>query len=356
MIVVRSTCTFLVTLLLANCHPMMFLCPLYYACLLCINKNLSTCSRLLYNITQSDSSSPSESTVRRWIDSLNSSLKCSLVFSQMLASKLINRAIHIKRKVKNEGGRKRENFLSLNWTLTVPLDPSTPAVDKTPNEETTKLSEEVKSLRSQVQATTRVLRQIQQETPRSRKRTAKHYSQRHNRRLKKQRVEECAASLSWLENDGMIPVSVTVMNTQTNKVESLSIRKDIEEALNIQGEEISERDANLVSMMLYVKDRYNISGSAYHELASLCQEMPRHYRLKERIATLNSKWNIKPTPEGTVGVQQSLQECMTACIERLVSESVPVCIFVYEMLQMCENLNNLFCCVCYVLVGCCVSP
>ena len=54
----------------------------------------------------------------------------------------------------------------------------------------------------------------------------------------------------------MISASVTVMNTQTNKVESSSIRKDIKEALNIQGEEISERDADLVSMMLYVKDRY----------------------------------------------------------------------------------------------------
>ena len=51
-------------------------------------------------------------------------------------------------------------------------------------------------------------------------------------------MEECAASLSWLENDGMIPVSVTVMNTETNKVENLSIRKDLETALNIQGEDI----------------------------------------------------------------------------------------------------------------------
>ena len=72
-------------------------------------------------------------------------------------------------------------------------------------------------------------------------------------------------------------------------------------------------------MMLYVKDKYNISGSAYHELASLCREMPRHYRLKQRITELNSKWNIIPTPEGTVRVQQRLQERLTACLERLVS-------------------------------------
>ena len=89
--------------------------------------------------------------------------------------------------------------------------------------------------------------------------------------------------------------------------------------MQLNGEELGEQEADLVSMMLYVKDKYNISGSAYHELASLCREMPRHYRLKQRIAELNSKWNIVPTPEGTVGVQQRLQERLTACLERLVS-------------------------------------
>ena len=97
-----------------------------------------------------------------------------------------------------------------------------------------------------------------------------------------------------------------VMNTRTNVLETFSIRKDLERALSLN-EEIGEQEADVVSMMLYVKDRYNISGSAYHELASLCRQMPRHYRLKERIAELNSKWSIQPMPERTSGVQQSLK-------------------------------------------------
>lgn len=91
-------------------------------------------------------------------------------------------------------------------------------------------------------------------------------------------------------------------------------------------EDVSDGDLDLVSMMLYIKDRYNISGQAYHEMASLCREMPRHYRLKEKIAALNSKWNIHPTPEGTVGVQQRIAECLHDCIERLVSIPMQVCI------------------------------
>ena len=63
-------------------------------------------------------------------------------------------------------------------------------------------------------------------------------------------------------------------------------------------------------MMLFIKDKYNVSGSAYYEMASLCSQMPRHYRLKQRISELNSKWSIRPTPEGTIGVQQPLKECL----------------------------------------------
>ena len=111
---------------------------------------------------------------------------------------------------------------------------------------------------------------------------------------------------------------MTVFNTETEKLENITVRKDLdlETALQLNGEELGEQEADLVSMMLYVKDKYNISGSAYHELASLRREMPRHYRLKQRIAELNLKWNIVPTP---VGVQQRLQERLTACLERLVS-------------------------------------
>lgn len=72
--------------------------------------------------------------------------------------------------------------------------------------------------------------------------------------------------------------------------------------------------------MLYVKDRFNVSGQAYHEMASLCKQLPRHYRLKQRISELNDEWEIIPTPIGTTGVQQSLQSRLTLCIRRLVSE------------------------------------
>ncbi len=64
-----------------------------------------------------------------------------------------------------------------------------------------------------------------------------------------------------------------------------------------------------------------MSDSAYHEMAKVCREMPRHYKLKRRIKELNERWNIKPTPEGTVGVQQPLQECLRVRVRHLLRVS-----------------------------------
>ena len=109
---------------------------------------------------------------------------------------------------------------------------------------------------------------------------------------------------------------------EIKEVQHITLRKDFEQALNLSGEQMSDEDADMISMMLYGKDKYNISGSKYHEMASLCKQMPRHYKLKQRIAELNSKWNFKPTPAGTIGVQQPISERLANCLQHLVCVSI----------------------------------
>ena len=65
----------------------------------------------------------------------------------------------------------------------------------------------------------------------------------------------------------------------------------------IVGVAVSESEIDVLNMMIYVKDRFNISGDAYHEMAQLCRAMPRHYKLKDRISELNklspcSSWHM----------------------------------------------------------------
>ena len=76
----------------------------------------------------------------------------------------------------------------------------------------------------------------------------------------------------------------------------------------------------MLNMILLIKDSYNISGGAYHELASICKSLPRHYKIKQHIRKFNELWNIKPTPHG-VGVQQSLKERLYVHLEHLLKVS-----------------------------------
>ncbi len=84
-------------------------------------------------------------------------------------------------------------------------------------------------------------------------------------------------------------------------------------------EQLSNEESDMVSMMLFVKDRYDVSGRACHEMAKVCQQMPRHYRVKENIAELNKLWDIRCTPNGTLGVQQSLENRLRVRLRKLVS-------------------------------------
>ena len=96
--------------------------------------------------------------MRKWIYRLNESLNCGLKYSESLASKLINRVVHIHRYVKGVGGRKRKHFLSLSWTLETDSCGSVSSVTMvTPTTDVKKLSEQVKSLQNQLQASSRVL-------------------------------------------------------------------------------------------------------------------------------------------------------------------------------------------------------
>lgn len=229
-------------------------------------------SQLLYDLTGGDSNYPSESTVRGWIAKLNKAIHCGLRYTERLAKVLTNRANHVRWKVRKFGrsGRARERFMSLNWKLTTSVE----EIEQSLTEQCSALQQQVQTLETQLQSSQRILRNISNPAASSLKRTAKHYSVRHERRMKRQRVEQCSSVLSWLEDDGLTPVQLVVMNNATKCTENIILQKDLQSALDVTGQNVGDDDVVMVSMMLYVKDKYNISGGAYHEMASLCRQMP----------------------------------------------------------------------------------
>ena len=79
-------------------------------------------------------------------------------------------------------------------------------------------------------------------------------------------------------------------------------------------------------MWLYLKDKFNISNEAWHEIAMKANGVPNTYSIKKRIKELNSKWNLKPTPGDTEGVQlgfsDSLQEHIVK-LQQTAQEKIP---------------------------------
>jgi len=57
----------------------------------------------------------------------------------------------------------------------------------------------------------------------------------------------------------------------------------------VGAEEADEEDLDILDMAIYIKDKYNISKNAYHEMAQIFKNMPRYYKIKERIQELNKK-------------------------------------------------------------------
>ena len=107
-----------------------------------------------------------------------------------------------------------------------------------------------------------------------------------------------------------------MVNTSTGEEEAIYMNP--EDLLGPGEKHIMESDMDNINMMLYIKDKFNVSGGAYHELSQICKSMPRHYKIKDRIRELNKLWSIKPTPNGTSGVQQSFKERLQFCLHALV--------------------------------------
>ena len=255
-----------------------------------------------------------------------------------LMKKIYCRASLIANKVKKlhkqgQGGRQIKLYLAKDWEIQLSLsDSKSPrqikleAKLKKTSEEKNKLEKQNKTLLKQKahlkHQVTHLATQIQKTKNRGFKSThgkstkKTQYSPRWLRAMKKQRHTKCSSSLAWLESEGYTAMKVTVKNNTTNDIEIIDMNSD--ELLGPQGNSATEEEVDLLNMMLYIKDKYNVSGAAYHEMAQLCKSMPRHYKLKDRIAELNALWKIFPMPDGILGVQQSFEERLQICLQHLV--------------------------------------
>ena len=67
-----------------------------------------------------------------------------------------------------------------------------------------------------------------------------------------------------------------------------------------------------------MKDKFQISDKAWHELSVQTKDLPSTYKIKKRIELLNKQWNVFPTPGTTEGVQMKLKDSLMEQTSRLM--------------------------------------
>ena len=80
-----------------------------------------------------------------------------------------------------------------------------------------------------------------------------------------------------------------------------------------------ENEASISEKILYIKEKFGISDSAYHELSMVYHDLSRSHHLKKMASELNTKCEINLCPNGK-GVQQSIQSRLRERLNVLIRE------------------------------------
>ena len=117
-------------------------------------------------------------------------------------------------------------------------------------------------------------------------------------------------------DDDFVYQRIEMTNTETGELITIE-NKDGNPV--IKSKEMSkESEDSLLKKNLYVKEKYNISNEAYHELAMTNPKLPSSYRLLKAAKEINIESIIRSTPGKAIGVQQSLKERLTRRLHHLL--------------------------------------
>ena len=157
------------------------------------------------------------------------------------------------------------------------------------------------------------------ENPDTRRKGSKHFNQlsrMQQHRIKSQMITDCQTTLSFLGLYDIHATKLELYNEMTDTYETMDLVANEYCKVPQKIERITSSDLDDVHMLLFIKDRFNISNSAYHELPLTCSHLPRGSSLIQRMADINAKWNIFLTASGE-GVQQRIGDRLSYVIKNM---------------------------------------
>lgn len=149
--------------------------------------------------------------------------------------------------------------------------------------------------------------------PKRRRQSISKLSRQQKLTRRKQLHTDVVQALSFLDDDGVHPSSVTLVDNNTTETEVL----DLESGIYTKPQDSDS--LSKAELALFVKDRFGLSDFAYHELCMICKQLPRLYKLKQLSKHLNSQWDVKPCPDNN-GIQQSLTSRLTERVKFLLKQ------------------------------------
>ena len=141
------------------------------------------------------------------------------------------------------------------------------------------------------------------------------YSAQYKSQQRRQIASDVCTALKFTENIHFRPSNIEMQNIETN--EMLSIHQD-GSTTSIKPQALSENKDTTIKQTLYVKERFNISDKAYHELSMVHPLLPRWSTLNKTSKEMDCNSAIYPTPGPILGIQQSLKSRLTIRLQHMV--------------------------------------
>ena len=183
-----------------------------------------------------------------------------------------------------------------------------------------KLEKDIKVLNQTTEKQARIIAKLksgQSDRTRRASKSWTQYSRQQKYNRKKQLASDIQGALSFCQEDGFKPCAIEVENIETGMHDVI----DYSTGTFCSKENISPTmgKEDKVQSTLYVKDKYSISDSAFHELAML-SDLPKSNQVKKLAHEMSHQFNIYNAPSGIVGVQQSLKARITTRLAHLIEK------------------------------------
>ena len=134
---------------------------------------------------------------------------------------------------------------------------------------------------------------------------------------RKSLVGSIQGALSVCEDEGFKARSVELEIIDTGTREVVDLGSGTYSPIDMH---TNSTKSNSARSVLYIKDKFSVSNEAFHEL-SMVSSLPSSSQIKSVTKKLNDSFNIYSTPNGTVGVQQSLRERIIVRLTYLIDKS-----------------------------------